>query len=202
LILQSLLNSGSPRAVIINILPKMNQFPVSVLALIPNRSHLGVAVFRRGRLAFYTSKSLRQYRSMPDVRSAMRKAVVNYERRFGIDLMVVPELNKQQRRSASVVAIGEYLKTLSRSQHLDLMVVDPLAARASVCRTNRPTKEKTALELSLVYPELRRFLISKRTWERRYYGPLFDAVALGVFCTANPIDPGVGSVEITTGPRS
>jgi hypothetical protein len=170
----------------------MDKFNVSILAMIPSRSHLGVAIYRRGGLAFYTSKSLRQHRSMSEVRATMRKTISEYERRFGIDLVVVPELNKQQRRSAAVVAIAAYLKTICRSQHLTSKVIDLVAVRAGICGDARPTKENTASELSRLYPELRRHLISNRPWERRYYGTLFDAIALGESCLVGLNSPSDG----------
>lgn len=157
----------------------MPEIPLSILAVSPGRSRLGVAVFRNGTLTYYGGKSLRQYRSESDSQQAIRKSLIKLIRRYGINSFAMADLNKQQRHSPTVVSIDAYIQMVARQNRMAIRKYNPISVRKILCEDDKPTKDNVAHRLVKRYRELGRYLSDSNSWERRYYGFVFSAIAIG-----------------------
>ena len=149
----------------------------STLSISPGRGRLGVAVSHPGRLVYYGVKSLRQFRSDAEIKNGLEKILVMLVTRYGISKLIIPDLNKQQRHSASVTLIDSYIEQFAVRYQLTIQRYDPLAVRRTLCDGAKPTKAATSEKLAELYPVLGRYCRGDSEWERRYYGYLFSSIA-------------------------
>jgi hypothetical protein len=65
--------------------------------------------------------------------------------------------------------------------------------RKQICQNGWATKKETAKIIVSLYPELAVNLTQDRIWKEKYWGHMFDAVALGLCCliskSTNPNKP-------------
>lgn len=161
----------------------MPQNQTNILAIVPGRHRIGVAVFRNGYLSYYRGKSLRQFRSEKFLQEAVRKFLVKLVARYDVNHLAVQELITQQKASRLLLAVAEQIKSFAETEGIKLHEYNPLFVHQTICLDEPATQENTAWEMAKRYPELERYLRRTKDWERRYYRYIFSAVALGAVCS-------------------
>ena len=157
----------------------MPEISRSILAVTVGRSRLGIAVFRNGTLTYYGGKSLRQYSSESDRHGAIHKFLHKLFHRYGINSLAMTDLNKQQRHSPAVISVDSYVRSIAKDSHVTIRKYDAVTVRMMICEKDKPTKDNTAAKLVERYGELGRYHRGANSWERRYYGFVFSAIAIG-----------------------
>lgn len=165
----------------------MHPYSPVILSIAPGRNRLGIAVFRHGNLVFYGGKSLRQHRSELEVFAAVERLIEGLIGSYRVTHLAIFELNEQQRRFAHLAALAEHILAVARRSGIPVHQYNSLFVRRQFCPGERATKANTAARLIEEYLELGKYLSRVSDWERRYYGYVFEAIALGKVC-ARQID--------------
>lgn len=145
-----------------------------------SRNRLAYAVFCRGRLDFFTGKTLRQYRTARDRNRGLISILKQLVLTHSIRSVSVPRLNKQQRKSSDLLSLYRAVARFCATRGLDLQVQDAVQARRHLVGDRRPSKANARGHLIGVFPELRRYARGDSEWERRYYDHVFTAIACGL----------------------
>jgi Holliday junction resolvasome RuvABC endonuclease subunit len=80
----------------------------------------------------------------------------------------------------SVHRVALLVARLTRSRGLPVKEIHTFTVRRRVVGFGKAGKRDVAAVISSIYPELRVYRGQSRAWKERYFGNLFDAVALGV----------------------
>jgi Holliday junction resolvasome RuvABC endonuclease subunit len=166
----------------------MSQIQTAILAIVPGRHRLGVAVFRSGYLCYYRGKSLRQFRTEESLREAVRKFLAELVTRYGVNHLAIQTLIAQQKTSPLLVTVAEEVRIFSETEEsVNLHEYSPFFVRQAFCHSateEEPAIQKNAArQLAGRYPELERYLCRTKDWEKRYYRYIFSAIALGAVCS-------------------
>jgi RNase H-fold protein (predicted Holliday junction resolvase) len=154
-----------------------------ILAVIPGRRRIGFAVFFNQTLVYYGGTSLARFKTKQKVFEAVEKFMDKNINRFEIDRVAVRRLSKSQETSPLLVSISEHIKTICKTEKLELSFYDGKFINRYFCKENeRATKEKTAAFLAAKYPELNCYYKLKKDYEKKYYAFVFQAIALGLVC--------------------
>lgn len=172
----------------------------TILAIIPGRSRLGIAVFRHcgdgdnegyndsTSLLYYGGKSLKRYRA----RNLLLKAVRIYLKEvflgYRITHLATRKLLKSQKDSSLLVAVAREIRLSAKKNNVIFCEYDAASARRKFCgagQNGRVTKETVIARLIERYPELTRLRQRNRIWEKRYYGYVFEAIAIAEVCSAD-----------------
>jgi Holliday junction resolvasome RuvABC endonuclease subunit len=161
----------------------MLQKSSTILAVDPGSRELGVAVLGKGgELLFYGVKTVTS-RKNPIL---VLETVIGYIRasleKFRPDVLAIEKMFITQKNSALLAVVAEQIKVVARGANLEIREYAPTAIRKRLCRSGRATKREAARVLTTRYPELERFYVRTRAWERDYYANMFDAVAVGAVC--------------------
>ena len=159
----------------------MNDRTPNTLAISISRNRLGFAVFRGNQLNFYGGRTLRQFSSSPDRLDGLTRILRKLRDKHGPTTLIVPRLNKQQKRSADLRRIDKGIREFARLNVIERETFDPVLARRFICADQKPTKANAARNLAKRHTELQRYLEGGSDWERRYYGHVFTAIAGGHF---------------------
>lgn len=160
----------------------------TVLAVITGRYRLGIAVFRgTDSLLYYGGKSLKQYRTENLLVKAIRKFLKETFARNRITHLATHKLLKSQRNSTLLAAIVREIKLAARKNKIAFCEYDAVSIRRKFCDTEdqRGTREVVAAKLAQNYPELARLRRRNRSWEKKYYGYVFDAIACAEVCAGD-----------------
>lgn len=159
---------------------KMSTINETTLSISLSRNHLAFAIFRRGQLDFFAGKTLRQYRNAKDRNRGFSSILNQLILTHLASNVVIPSLNKQQRRSSGLCSLYLTVGRFCMRNGLTLRIHDPVEARRQLVGTARPTKVNARGQLVKAFPELLRFAAGDTQWEQRYYGHVFTAIACGL----------------------
>lgn len=159
--------------------------PSIVIAVVPGTRTLGVAVFRGLELVYYGIKEASKHRLKHTPHSRAREAVRSIEQiiyKYHPEHFVTLSPHPFQRLSDKLSVIIEELRR--SAQHLQLRFYEYQRAelRNQLCPSARATRQAVAAHLSILYPELSRYVQRVSLWQRLYYARMFDAIAAGYAC--------------------
>lgn len=164
----------------------------TILAVSPGVRYLGVAVFKGDELVHWAIKVLRtKGMSRRQVAAKARKVVERLMDDYGADVLAIEEpLSKRLRYSPTLRAIIARLEELGRKKARKACIVPARTVRKHLCQGAKPTKMNVEKAIATrYYPWLYRRYAKDRHkderghwWKRKYHAPLFDAVALGIYC--------------------
>jgi hypothetical protein len=155
-----------------------------IIALSPGTREFGVAVFAGDDLLYYATKDLKKLRRAKAGRDAIGKAIRVVEdltRKHRPRVVVFRGLTPHQQRCPGLSRLTKRLKVAARRRGLIVRSCAPTSARKLLCPGARATRRAAASRLAQLYPELSRHADGVSPWQRLYYAPMFDAVALGYF---------------------
>ena len=152
----------------------------NLLSLSFSRNRLSYAVFRKGHLDYYAGKTLRPYR---EVRARNRALIATVKQLLvvhDIRKLVLPALNKQQRRSSDLRRLYQAIQRFGQRNQLTILMQDPVLIRRNLTGTIRPTQANAVVRLVELFPELGRYTSGGSEWERTYYRHVFTAIGSGL----------------------
>ncbi len=159
----------------------MASFSRRVLGIDPGSRQIGFAVFRGEELVFYGVKCVRTKQEAGTL-SKLQEIVTNLTESYGIDIVAIERSTFPQQGTPTFKAVYKNIVRCIKNQKRALIELDPQLVRNSLCGNQKPTKGNTAQILVKTYRELEPYLDVQKIWSKRYYGQLFDAVAVGLAC--------------------
>lgn len=154
------------------------------LALSPGTREFGIAIFEDTDLLYYATKDLGKYRQGSTAYSLAREAVRVVEEiinKYQPDDIAIRTLHPLQQLSPKLMHMTTQLKLAVQRQGLLICEYAPSDARKLLCPDGCPTRRNAAVRLASLYPELARYVTGVSCWQRLYYEPMFDAIALGYY---------------------
>lgn len=156
----------------------MNLTSSAILAIVPRSRHIGVSVIRDDDLIFYAVKTI-QSETRHKTQAKLRKILKNIIDEYEITHIALQRIVFIQQHRSEVKIVFDVIKSFLKQESLPCYEYSPTTIRKTICNDGRPIKSKTAFILAQKYPELTRYLKVKKIWQKRYFSPLLDAVAVG-----------------------
>lgn len=156
-----------------------------LLAVDPGSRELGLAVFDRDELRYYAVSGLAKRKPEGEVPVEAARIICTLIREhqpFKLALVQPLVIHPAAERLAHVI---RRVKRLARDEGFPLQIRSPKSIRQFICSSERATKKETVERLCAIYPELARYGEGRSQWEKLYYEPMFNAVALGLTCVLN-----------------
>jgi hypothetical protein len=153
-----------------------------ILAICPGTREIGIAVFEDMDLLYYGTKDLGRFRQGNTPHSLAREAARRVEdviHKYGPQSLVLKQLRPLQCLNSRLVQMTGQIKATGEQRKLLLHEREAITARACLCPYERPTRRRTTIRLAHLYPELSRYVSNVTLWQRHYYAPMFDAIAVG-----------------------
>jgi hypothetical protein len=156
--------------------------PTIIIAVVPGNRSLGVAVFKGLELIYYGIKEAGKHRLKHTPHSRAREAVRTVEQvihKYQPGHFVTLSPHAFKCFSDKLPVITEEIVRAAR--HFKLMVHEYQKAevRDRICPSTRATRQAVAAHLSVLYPELSRYVKGVSLWQWLYYARMLDAVAAG-----------------------
>lgn len=156
--------------------------PSILIAVAPGTRTLGVAVFKGLELVYYGIKEASKHRLQHTPHSRAREAVRSIEQvihKYQPDHFVTLDPHPFQCFSDKLPVIIEEIARAARHFKLTFHEYQKAEVRDRICPGMRATRQAVAAHLSVLYPELSRYVKGVSLWQRLYYARMFDAVAAG-----------------------
>jgi hypothetical protein len=153
-----------------------------ILAITPGTREIGIAVFEDMDLLYYASKDLGKFRQGNTSHSLAREAVRRIEdliHKYEPQSLLLKEPHPLQCFSPKLVHMTSQIKATGERCKLSLYELAAITARTALCPYERPTRRRATIRLTNLYPELTRYVSNVTLWQRLYYAPMFDAIAVG-----------------------
>lgn len=156
--------------------------PTTIIAVIPGTRTLGIAVFKELELVYYGIKESSKHRLKHTPHSRAREAVRSIEQvlhKYQPNHFATLSLHSCQQLSNKLPVITEEIARTARHFKLTFHEYQKAEVRNHICPGTRATRQAVAAHLSVLYPELSRYVKGVSLWQRLYYARMFDAVAAG-----------------------
>ncbi len=142
---------------------------------------MGVAVLEGRALVYHGVKTLRWRHSPHDGLQEGRRLVLHLIRDFWPDILAVETAFFARSRNAALLnLLVEEIRAVGMERGVRLLGFAPSTVKKGICGDGRATKYQVAEAVVARYPELKVYLRQNRKWKERYYGNMFDAVAVGI----------------------
>ena len=165
-----------------NIMTKTKK-PIKILAFDPGSRYLGVAVLENWELIYWGVKTFKNRTSPQLFLSEVRKVVSKLIGFYQPDIVAQEKISLPQSQSSEQLnKLFREIKKLAKQQGLAYGEYASNTVRKQICQNGRATKKETAKIIVSLYPELAINLTQDRAWKEKYWGHMFDAVAVGLCC--------------------
>jgi len=154
----------------------------TILGIDPGARQLGVAVFKGRELIFYAVKTIKEENTAKTLLRLCQN-ILGLIAEYKVDYIALEKVVFVQQHRSLVKVISEHVKEIIKAENIPLFEYNPKIVRKFICRFQKPTKANTARILAGKYPELIRYFNAPKTWQKRYYAQLLDAVAVGFVCS-------------------
>ncbi|HEX8459222.1 MAG TPA: hypothetical protein VF656_18155 [Pyrinomonadaceae bacterium] len=141
-----------------------------------------MAIFEGIDLLYYATKDLGKNRQGSTAYSLAREAVRVVDEiinKYQPAALAIRILHPLQQLSPKLVRMTSELKMAGQRQGLFICECAPSDARKLLCPDGCATRRNAAARLASLYPELARYVTGVSCWQRLYYEPMFDAIAIG-----------------------
>ncbi len=165
-----------------------------ILGLDVGARQIGVCVLKGEELVFYAVKSIRQ-NSTGDTLKQLQKVLTALIKKYDIEVVAIEKIVYVQQHDSFVKTVYREMKDIVSGKQIEYFEYSPQLIRLIVGGRDKPTKRNTALILSRKYSELIRYFNVPKLWQKRYYAPLFDAVAVGLVCAGELKEANLLSVK-------
>ena len=154
-----------------------------ILAIDPGTRLMGVAVLDGRRLVYHGVKTLHAVGSPKWRLEEARRVILRLIRNFRPHILAVETaFFAQDRNAAFLNVLIEEIQSLARERRIEVRSLAPSTVRKRLCGNGRATKREVADVVAAWHPELKVYLTKDQWWKERYYGNMFDAVAVGLAC--------------------
>ena len=152
-----------------------------ILAIDPGTVHMGVAVLCGSELLHHgvvsISPKLGPYRRLQEG----RRTVLHFINQHKPSVLAIEKaFFAQNRNSALLNVLVDEIQALAREQRLEVVGFAPSSVKKKMTGNGQATKREVADAVVAVFPELGVYRVQPRKSKERYYGNMFDAVAIGL----------------------
>lgn len=152
-----------------------------ILALDPGTRHLGIAVLEDGALLYHGVHSFRHQDSPHAMLTLGRELVARLIHDFRPRVLAVEKTFFANNRNTALLNVfAEEIKAVGRRFGLKVLAFAPSTVKKIIAGTGQATKREVARAVVARFPELKVYLTQDRLWKERFYGNMFDAVAIGL----------------------
>lgn len=155
------------------------------LAISAGTRSIGIAVFEGLDLLYYGTKEAGKHRRAQTPHSRAREAVRTIEElinKYQPDCLALFQLNAIQRLSPKLTLLVDRIGAIARRRNIAVYEYTPAQVRREVYQSGRATRRAVAGCLTIIYPELARYLLDVTLWQQLYYARMFNAIAAGYVC--------------------
>jgi Holliday junction resolvasome RuvABC endonuclease subunit len=156
--------------------------PERILAIDPGTRRIGVAVLEGKELLYYGVKTIRRPKTPREILEEGAILIKNVTTIYQPHILAIEKMSLIQKSETLLVVVAEEIKATAKKEGLSIYEYIPAMVRKRICQTGKATKQETAKQIALRYPELQRYLHYPSKWEEIYYANMFDAVAVGICC--------------------
>ena len=152
-----------------------------ILAIDPGTREMGYAILDEYDPIYYGVKTLKKKRPtcvlLKETRKIIRRLIEDYNPK----ILVIEETFFYKHKNAyRLIAMAEEIKRVAKREKLKVFEYAPKTIRKAICKSGKATKREVAEVLCSRYPELHVYLTQDRKWKEKYWGHMFDALALGL----------------------
>ncbi|HZS45644.1 MAG TPA: crossover junction endodeoxyribonuclease RuvC [Blastocatellia bacterium] len=140
-------------------------------------------------LAYYTLKTIRPRHPRRALLQTVSEVIERLIRDFEPSTLAIEHVPLVQKSEALLSVVADEIRITAASAGLVVKEYDPRQVRSRICESFEATNAQTALRLCQRYPELSQYLNGRSKSHARYYGHLFAAVAVGLVCSQETVDP-------------
>ncbi|HMO81162.1 MAG TPA: crossover junction endodeoxyribonuclease RuvC [Pyrinomonadaceae bacterium] len=152
-----------------------------ILGIDTGTRQIGVTVFQGWELVFYGIKTITDKND--DLTLArMRRIIGGLIREYDVTYVAMEKIIFVQQHRSFGKRVFDEIRDFLKKLRIPYSEYNPKTVRQSICQNEKPTKANSARVLTEIYPELGRYFNAPRTWQKRYYALLLDAVAVGYVC--------------------
>jgi len=156
-----------------------------ILAIDPGTREIGVALLQNGDLIYHGVKTIRKRGSPQERLKEGRKIVLRLIQDFKPQVLAVEKTFFAKNKNAALLNVfAEEIKAIGKQQGMTVVSFAPNTVKKFICGNGRASKAEVARVVIARFPELKVFLTQDRAWKERYHQNMFDAVALGICCSA------------------
>lgn len=170
-------------------------FAPKILGIDIGARQIGVCVLKGEELVFYAVKSIRQD-SASDTLKRLRKVLTALIEKYDIEFVAVEKVVYVQQQKSFVKTVCREAKRIISGKRIKLYEYSPQLIRCIIGGREKPTKRNTALMIARKYNELTYYFNVPKLWQRRYFAPLFDAIAVGLVCAGELMEAKMPSVQL------
>lgn len=169
----------------------IKQTPPVVLAINPGTRLVGYAVLQGEELLRYGVKTILKRKTPAEIIATVGKFIGELIADYEVSILAVEKMIATQQNSPLLAVAVEQIKTVAAQAQIKIYEYVPstvrkrLGGKLKAIKTAKTTKREVARLITDRYPHLKRFYQRTRLWELRYYGSLFDAIALGLVCSTD-----------------
>lgn len=156
-----------------------------VIAIDAGSRELGIAVFDGDELRYYAVSGIAKRKPAGQVPAEAVRIVCTLIREHQPLKLALAQPIVIHPAAERLAHVLRAIKKLALDEGLTLQILSPKSTRQFICSSERATKKETVERLCAIYPELARYAEGRSHWERLYYEPMFNAVALGLTCVLN-----------------
>lgn len=153
-----------------------------ILAIAPGKREFGVAVFDGIELIYFTVRTLLNRHSERLLKTEVTGLIQNLITFSKPHTVVIKAVSQYQKTSTSLSLIVKIIKQQAVANQVPVVEVSLEQIKSALCDDKKPTLKKSFQNLTMMYPELRRYLGRPNKWQTEYYHNLFSAAAVGVVC--------------------
>jgi Holliday junction resolvasome RuvABC endonuclease subunit len=153
-----------------------NRQPI-ILGIDPGTRHMGVAVLCGGKLLYYGVKTFKKDKRGCPLFSDLERAIINLAGEYAIDCIALEKIVSFQQRSSPFGVVSNQIRAIAEKRHYNLREYSPAFVRSCIGGNEKITRAETYRIITGKYPELRRYLLVSKIWQKTYFARLFDAVA-------------------------
>ena len=152
-----------------------------ILALDPGTRYIGVAVLAGRGLAYHGVRTLQAEQTPHGRLEEVRRLVARLIRHFRPEILAVEKpFFARDRNAALLNVLVDEIRAVGREHGVRVVALAPSTVRKRVCGSGQATKAEVARAVAARFPELKALLQTGGSFRERYYGNLFDAVAVGL----------------------
>lgn len=169
----------------------IKQTPPVMLAINPGTRLVGYAVLQGEELLRYGVKTILKRKTPAEILTAVGKFITELITDYEVSILAVEKMVAAQEDSPLLAVAIEQIKTIAAQAQIKIYEYAPSVVRKRLgdkLKTTKPakiTKREVARLISDRYRHLQCFYNRTRLWELRYYGSLFDAIAVGLVCSTD-----------------
>lgn len=158
----------------------MSQERPIILGIDPGARHIGVAVIFKDDLLYFGVKVIKSAKTPSARFSRLAGIVSNLVHEFSVSHIALETVTSRQQLRSTVKHIYQQLRLVADKTGLPLIEYDAYCVRNAICGHPKATRSEACDILARRFPELLKYRLVKRIWQREYFARLFAAVGIAL----------------------